>query len=147
MMNNNSNLELANSRSRAFAFMIDDLIVTLILFIAFWDKIVSAVNTSNPENVAYLIQVELLMPLIFLKIIYQTFFVWYYGATIGKFVTKIRVIDVNNFGRVSLLSSFLRAGGRIISEMFFYLGFAIAFFTEGKRTFHDYSGRTLVVNA
>ena len=82
-----------------------------------------------------------------LKVIYQTFFVWYYGATIGKIVVKIRVIDANKWGRVSIISSFLRAVGRIFSEMFFYIGFLIGFFNNGRKTFHDITGRTLVVNA
>ena len=87
------------------------------------------------------------MPFIVLKVVYHTFFVWYFGATIGKIVAKIRVIDVNSWDRVSLFSSFLRAVGRIFSEMFFYVGFLIGFFNEGRKTFHDITGRTLVVNA
>ena len=95
----------------------------------------------------YLVKVDLVMPLIILKVVYQTFFVWYYGATIGKIITKIRVIDVNSWDRVSLFSSFLRSGGRIFSEMFFYVGFLIGFFNDGRKTFHDITGKTLVVNA
>jgi uncharacterized RDD family membrane protein YckC len=31
--------------------------------------------------------------------------------------------------------------------MFFYIGFIFAFFNDGRQTFHDKIGRTLVVNA
>lgn len=145
MQSNNEDLQLASMRSRAFAFVIDDLLVTFIVLVIFWENIVAA--QDNMDAMMYLVKVDLVMPLIILKVVYQTLFVWYYGATIGKIITKIRVIDVNSWGRVSLFSSFLRSGGRIFSEMFFYVGFLIGFFNDGRKTFHDITGKTLVVNA
>ena len=145
MQNNSSNLQLASMRSRALAYLIDDLLVTIIIMMIFWESI-SAVS-EDMDAMMYLLKTELVTPLIILKILYHTFFVWYFGATIGKIVVKIRVIDANSWGRVSMFSSFLRAVGRIFSELFFYFGFLIGFFNEGRKTFHDITGRTLVVNA
>lgn len=145
MQENSSDLQLASMRSRAMAFVIDDLIVTVIIMIIFWENIMAVSHDMNA--MMYLMKTDLVMPLIFLKIIYHTVFVWYYGATIGKIVAKIRVIDANHWGRVSFLSSLLRAVGRIFSEMFFYVGFLIGFFNQGRKTFHDITGKTLVVNA
>lgn len=145
MQNNSTNLQLASMRSRAFAYVIDDLLVTLIIMMIFWESILAV--SQDMDAMMYLMKTELALPLIMLKVIYHTFFVWYYGATIGKIVAKIRVIDVNNWGRVSMLSSFLRAVGRIFSEMFFYFGFLVGFFNDGRKTFHDIVGKTLVVNA
>lgn len=145
MQNNSDNLQLASMRSRALAYVIDDLLVTIIIIMIFWESI-SALS-HDMDAMTYLLKAELVTPLIFLKVIYHTFFVWYYGATVGKIVVKIRVIDANEWGRVSMFSSFLRAVGRIFSEMFFYVGFLIGFFNDGRRTFHDFTGKTLVVNA
>jgi uncharacterized RDD family membrane protein YckC len=144
MKDNSNNLQLASMRSRAFAFVIDDLLVTAIIMIIFWESIVAL--SSDMEAMMFLMKTDLVMPLIALKVIYHTFFVWYYGATVGKIIAKIRVIDVNSWGKVSLFSSFLRSIGRIFSEMFFYAGFLIGFFNEGRKTFHDIIGKTLVVN-
>jgi uncharacterized RDD family membrane protein YckC len=144
MQNNTNNLQLASMRSRAFAYVIDDLLVTLIIMIIFWENIYAVSN--DPDALMYLMKAELVMPLIVLKVIYHTFFVWNYGATIGKIVAKIRVIDASHWGRVTIFSSFLRAVGRIFSEMFFYVGFLIGFFNDGRKTFHDITGKTLVVN-
>lgn len=141
----NSDLQLASLRSRAFSYVIDDLIITFIILLIFWEKI--ALATTDPSAMMYLLKSDLVMPLILLKVAYHTLFVWYYGATVGKIVTKIRVIDANHWGRVSFFGSFLRAVGRIFSEMFFYVGFVIAFFNDGRKTFHDITGKTLVVNA
>jgi uncharacterized RDD family membrane protein YckC len=145
MQNNSTDLQLASLRSRALAFVIDDLLVTVIVMAIFWENIFAA--SQDMDAMMVLMETQLAIPLIVLKIIYQAFFVWYYGATIGKIITKIRVIDVNHWGRVSLFSSLLRATGRIFSEMFFYVGFLIGFFNDGRKTFHDIVGRTLVVNA
>lgn len=145
MQNNSDNLQLASMRSRALAYVIDDFLVTIIIMMIFWEDIISV--SHDMDALMYLLKAELAFPLIMLKVIYQTFFVWYYGATIGKIVVKIRVIDANEWGRVSIFSSFLRAVGRIFSEMFFYIGFLIGFFNDGRKTFHDITGRTLVVNA
>ena len=144
MKDNSNNLQLASMRSRAFAFVIDDLLVTAIIMIIFWESIVAL--SSDMEAMMFLMKTDLVMPLIALKVIYHTFFVWYYGATVGKIIAKIRVIDVNSWGKVSLFSSFLRSIGRIFSEMFFYAGFLIGFFNVGRKTFHDITGKTLVVN-
>ena len=142
---NINTLQLASMRSRAVAYMIDDFLVTIIVMIAFWQNIVTLSN--DPDAMMEFIKNDLVLPLIILKIIYQTFFVWYYGATIGKIVAKIRVIDANELSRVSVFNSFLRAVGRIVSEMFFYIGFIIGFLNNGRKTFHDITGKTLVVNA
>ncbi len=140
---NNTDLQLASMISRAMAFIIDDFLITFLVLIVFWDSVAAS---ANDATIVLAIMNQFLLPILFIKFIYQSFFVWYYGATIGKIIVKIRVIDYNNLGRVSLLSSMLRSIGRIFSEMFFYIGFLIGFFNDGRQTFHDKFGRTLVVN-
>ena len=137
------NLELASMKSRMKAFVIDDLSITLIVLIIIWDKI-SAVNGDIMS--AMLIMNEAFVQILVLKFLYQTFFIWYYGATLGKFVAKIKIIDFDNFGRVSLVNAALRSCGRLISEALFYIGFLLAYYTDSKQTFHDKFGKTLVVN-
>ena len=143
-MNNTDNLELATIRSRTLAFVIDDFLITFIVIAMYWGTI-----SSTGDDLVTLLAImnEFVWQVLFLKFIYQTFFVWYYGATIGKIVTKIRVIDYNHFGRVSIVTAMTRSVLRILSEMFFYIGFIFAFFNDGRQTFHDKIGRTLVVNA
>lgn len=141
---NQDDLELASMKSRTTAFIIDDLSITLLVAIMLWDTISKAggdfIAIMSIMNAAF-------FQIVFIKFIYQTFFVWYYGATIGKLVVKIRVIDFDDFGKVTLINSAVRSAGRIISEMLFYIGFIIAFFTDSRQTFHDKFGKTLVVNA
>ena len=139
-----SNLQLSSIKSRIKAFIIDDLSITLLVLLILWDKIEIAngdlIVITTIMNAAF-------FQIIIIKFIYQTFFIWYYGATIGKYLAKIRVIDFNNYGKVSLVNSAIRSSGRIVSEAVFYIGFLVANYTESKQTFHDKIGKTLAVDA
>jgi len=141
---NTDNLELASTKSRIRAFVIDDLAITFIVMIMMWEQIS---NSGGDFQTILILINSAFVQVITLKFIYQTFFIWYYGATIGKMISKIKVIDFDNYERVSLQNAVLRSMGRILSEMVFYIGFIIAFYTDSKQTFHDKVGKTLVVNA
>ena len=138
-----SKLQLASIKQRIKAFIIDDLAITFIVMIMMWEQI--SVSHGDFLTVLTLLN-NAFVQIIILKFVYQTFFIWYYGATLGKMVSKIRVIDFEHLGKVSLLNAILRSMGRILSEMVFYIGFFVAFYTNSKQTFHDKMGKTLVVN-
>ena len=140
---NTDNLNLASIKSRIKAFIIDDLSITLIVLVILWDQ----VSASNGDlMVTMLIMNEAFVQIIMLKFIYQSFFIWYYGATIGKFIAKIRVIDFDSYGKVSFVNSCIRSACRILSESLFYLGFFLAYFGDSKQTFQDKLGKTLVID-
>ncbi len=135
-------LELASIKKRALAFFIDELLLSFLFLVIIYDK-VTAVQTSDAL-------VELINSFTFeyllLKVIYQTFFVYQYGATLGKIAMKIQVVDKQEFQRPIFASALNRGVFRIISEMLFYLGFIWAFYRKDRATWHDLSARTLVVN-
>lgn len=139
-----NNLELANSRSRIKAFVIDDLLITFITLIMLWDQVQ---NTSGDFMSVMMVLNGAFIQVVLLKFLYQTFFIWYYGATLGKMAAKIKVIDFNQFSRVRFDQALLRSAIRIVSESIFYLGFVLFFYTDSKQTLHDKVAKTLVVNA
>ena len=136
-------LTLANIKKRAMAFFIDEMLLSLLLIIALWDSF------SSAKTVEAMIQVtnSFVLEYMFMKIVYQAFFVMQYGATIGKIVMKIRVIDIQNLSNPNVLVALNRAIFRIISEMLFYLGFLWGMLDPNRQTWHDKTARTLVVNA
>jgi len=85
--------------------------------------------------------------IVLLKVLYQTFFVWQYGATLGKMAVKIKVVDEKSFDNLNLQYSFLRAVVRIVSESLFYLGFVWGILSPTKQTWHDKAAKSLVINA
>jgi uncharacterized RDD family membrane protein YckC len=141
---NIENLKLATTKKRIQAFVIDDLAITFIVTLIMWDTILQ--NGSDILSVLSIIN-NAFIQIVILKFLYQTIFIWYYGATLGKILIKIKVIDFDNFENVSFINSALRSFGRIISESIFYLGFISAFYLNSKQTLHDKIGRTLVVDA
>ena len=140
--NNNidtNSLELATTRTRTTAFIIDDLLITLVAVIMLWDQI----SASGGEFINILtIMNQAFIQIIFMKVIYQTYFIWYYGATIGKTIMKLKVIDFNHLGRVTFIQALIRSMGRIISESFFYICFLMSFYTESRQKHHDKIGKT-----
>ncbi len=136
-------LSLADIKKRAMAFFIDEMLLSLLLIFALWDSF------SSAKTVEAMIQVtnSFVLEYMFMKIIYQAFFVMQYGATIGKIAMKIRVVDIQNLSNPNVLVALNRAIFRVISEMLFYLGFLWGMMDPNRQSWHDKTARTLVVNA
>jgi uncharacterized RDD family membrane protein YckC len=137
------NLTLADTKKRSMAFVIDEVLLSLLLILALYDSFASATNMEEIIQVTNLFALEYMT----LKIFYQAFFVMKYGASIGKIVMKIRVIEIKTLDNPNVISALNRAIFRIISEMFFYLGFLWGMLDPAKQSWHDKTARTLVVDA
>jgi len=137
------NLTLASIQKRAVAFFIDELLLSFLLIIAMSDAFT---NAKTVEDIIILTN-SYMMQYILMKIVYQTFFVMQYGATLGKLAMKIRVIEIATLANPSFGVSLNRAIFRIISEMLFYIGFAWGMMDPARQTWHDKTAKTLVVNA
>lgn len=136
-------LHLASIQKRAVAFLIDELLLSALLMIILWEGFSSAETLEEMVALtnAYVLEY------IGMKILYQTVFVMLYGATIGKIVMKIRIVEIATLANPSFMSAFNRAVFRIISEMIFYLGFIWAMLDASRQAWHDKTARTLVVDA
>jgi len=135
-------LTIAGSSKRIKAYAIDELLISMIVIAAFWD---SLAHEDNIETVIQTIN-SLFWVVLGLKVIYQTLFVYLYGATIGKIVTRCMVVGYDDFSKPTLAASFMRANGRVVSEMIFYIGFIWAFLNEERQTWHDKLAKTLVLD-
>ena len=148
---------IASTQKRMVSFMIDDFVVAVFLFIIFYTPIMEIAShipiVLTPEALeGFKVEMNLfssqnLIVILLLKVLYHTFFVWQNGMTLGKYIMKIRVLEMNSDITPSLQKSLLRAVLRIVSEVFFYLGFILAFFMPLKQTFHDKLSSCVVVNA
>lgn len=136
-------LTLSSIRQRAAAFGIDELLLSVIMVVILWDAIARA------DTIEAMIAVtnSFLLEYMAIKIIYHTFFTMQYGASIGKIVMKIRVIEITTLSNPGFLSSFNRSVFRVVSELLFYLGFVWAMLDPYRRSWHDRTARTLVINA
>ncbi|KFN40296.1 MAG: RDD domain-containing protein [Sulfuricurvum sp. MLSB] len=136
-------LELASLRQRAAAFGIDELLLSVLMFIILWDTITGAETIE--ETIA--VTNSFLLEFMAIKIVYHTFFTMQYGASLGKIVMKIRVVELATLSNPGFLSAFNRSVFRVVSELVFYLGFVWAMLDPYRRGWHDRTARTLVINA
>lgn len=135
-------MTLAPNKKRAAAFFIDEILLSFLLLIALWESFSQAQNTEEIINLTNSFVLEYMA----VKIIYQAFFVMQYGASIGKIIMKIRVIEVKTLDNPNVIASLNRAIFRVLSEMFFYLGFLWGMLDPSRQAWHDKTAKTLVVN-
>ncbi len=140
---NQEQLTLAPIAKRFIAFVIDNFLISIIFVIIIWNHFVKATTTQEMINVTD----SFILEYFALKIIYQTIFVYIYGASIGKIIMKIRIIEIKTLQKPSFLSSLNRAVFRIISEIIFYLGFLWGVLNPTRQTWHDTTAKTLVIDA
>jgi uncharacterized RDD family membrane protein YckC len=144
-------LSIASSQKRITSFVIDDIVISVFFIIIFYDQFaqvfanITVVDETALEGVNAFITQNLLVVLS-IKLIYHTVLVWQNGMTLGKYLMKIQVIDLETGETPSFQKAFLRASVRIPSEVLFYLGFLMAFFVPLRQTLHDKLSNCVVVN-
>jgi uncharacterized RDD family membrane protein YckC len=87
-----------------------------------------------------------------LGLVHETVGVWRFGRTVGKWITRTRVVHVESLGAVSLSSAFIRslvpAAFGVIPGIGMVLGMGVylwAFFDPRRQGIHDKAAGTLVV--
>ncbi|WP_456404320.1 RDD family protein [Hydrogenimonas sp.] len=136
-------VELAPIGRRAVAYAIDDLLISMIFVVLLWDPISRA---QSAEQIAAIVNSAWLW-MAMTQILYHTWFVWQYGASLGKIAMRMQVVEAATLTRPRLFVAFNRAVFRIISGMVFYLGFIWALFDPMRQAWHDKTASTLVVDA
>ena len=150
-MSDSLSLPIASIQKRITSFVIDDIVITLFFIIIFYDQFsavfsnITVVDEAALESINTFIAQNLLVVLS-IKLIYHTVLVWQNGMTLGKYLMKIKVIDLETGNTPSFQKAFLRASVRIPSEVLFYLGFLMAFFVPLRQTLHDKLSNCVVVN-
>ncbi len=90
--------------------------------------------------------IGLLFDLIFLLVYtaYSTLFLGKFGATPGKMVLKLTVVDVSG-GKIGYGRALARSGAEILSFIACLVGYIIAAFDDQKRALHDHMCNTRVI--
>jgi uncharacterized RDD family membrane protein YckC len=89
---------------------------------------------------------NVLFQLIFLvaRAVYSALFLGKFGATPGKMVFKLAVVDANG-GKIGYGRAFGRSCAEILSQLICAIGYIIAAFDDQKRTLHDHICNTRVI--
>ena len=146
-----ASLPIASTQKRIVSFVIDDLVVSLFFIIIFYPQFsavfasVTEVNEVTLQNINAFISQNILV-IFAIKILYHAVLVWQNGMTLGKYLMKIKVIDLQTGQTPNFSKALLRASIRIPSEALFYVGFILAFFLPLKQTLHDKLSTCVVVD-
>jgi uncharacterized RDD family membrane protein YckC len=128
---------------RVYAYTIDELLVSLIIFAAFFNQFVAV---SGDIMAIISLTNSMILYFIILKTAYHTIFIHLYGKTIGKMMARIRAIDIYTLDNPSWKDSFIRAIIRNFDEMFFYLGMLYALTNPLTQTIHDKFSKVVVID-
>jgi uncharacterized RDD family membrane protein YckC len=134
-------LKKASLIKRFVSMTIDDLLISFLIIIAFYDSFVQAKTFSQMLNLTN----SLFLYITIAYTLYHWIFVALYGKTIGKMVTKTKVIDADTLQTPGWGRAFIRSVVRNFDEMFFYLGMFYAVFDPLNRAIHDIAGNCVVV--
>lgn len=96
---------------------------------------------SQPE---FSLQWELLFEF---SVLIVTLLFWekYKGATPGKKILKIKIVDALTFEDITNKQAITRSFGYIVSSIPFFLGFFLILFRRDKRALHDILAHTVVI--
>ncbi len=136
--------QLASTWKRSWAFAIDQLLLSLLLTVILSSYLRPEMGFDDITALTQRFMWEYAL----LCIAYQTLFTLIYGASLGKIVMKIRIVELAYpQGNPQFWCALNRAVFRVVSETVLYLGFVWAFFDPLRRSWHDLSARTLVIDA
>jgi len=134
---------LATIGRRSVAFVIDDFIASIFFIVIFYEQIASYTDMLSMMS---FIQQNIWV-LMAIKVIYHTFFVATNGATLGKYIVKIKVVNEESGELLSWSMAFVRALVRTAGEMLFYITFIFSFGDPKRQALHDKLAKSVVVNA
>lgn len=121
--------------TRLAAFIIDQIIITILLFIIIFTLTLAGFKTDTLGNILYYT----------ISIVYGSVFIWKYGATLGKKWLKLRVVNTS-YQSVSLGKAILRESvGKFISSLVFSYGYLASLVDKQRQTWHDKIAKTYVV--
>jgi len=132
----------ASITKRSISFLIDDIVVSILFTIIFYEQINSL---TTPQMMLTFIE-QYFGVLLLLKVLYHTFLISYSGATLGKYIVKIKAVDENSGKLLNWKMALLRAIVREIGEVFFYFTFIFAFFDKKNQTLHDKVSKCVVID-
>ncbi|MEO6034779.1 MAG: RDD family protein [Verrucomicrobiota bacterium] len=132
---------------RVAAKILDSLILMVPIFIIaiVWGYSMARSRGQTEANAsAMIIQAVLQIGFLGVSILYQTYFLGKYGATLGKMAVKLRVVTPEG-QKISYGRAFGRGFADMLSGIICYIGYIMVAFDDEKRGLHDRICNTRVI--
>ncbi len=136
-------IRIAPDQRRILAFVIDECVIGLIIFMGFYEQIAQLNGDAN--KIAALLSSAFIYISV-LKIAYHSVFTAIYGASVGKILCKIKIIKLDTLDKPEPLEAVTRSILRIIAEILLYIPMLIAFADPFRRAVHDMIAKSVVID-
>jgi len=123
---------------RTFATVIDSVLMILLIL-----SLVMMLGLGETEKIFGPMNIVLNLSLIATTIVFWIF----KGATPGKMITKIKMVDAKTGDSLTASQSVIRYLGYVISTLPFMLGFFWIAFDKNKQGWHDKIAGTVVIKS
>lgn len=134
----------ATFAERVLAFFLDQIIIATVIYLFFWLAGFLFKGALKLEILSA--HREFQLSLNALYFVYNIFFIYKFGATFGKKLVGIKVIDTN-LKILTLPQVILRETvGKIFSAALFFSGFFNIIIDSHKQAWHDWLAKTYVIN-
>lgn len=142
---NSSGLNYAGFWIRAGAWILDAIILGLAISLPVFFVVFLVASASKDSTLLPIINLFVQLVAIVARFAYFIFFVGKYGATPGKMICRLKIVDASGaaigYGRATG-----RVFAQILSGMICGIGYIMAGFDEEKRALHDRICNTRVVH-
>lgn len=136
-------LTLAPNNKRILAFVIDSILISFVIFLAFLQQISSvgedsmAIRDMATSMASYVA---------IITVLYHSIFTYVYGASIGKIFCKIKIVKVITLDKPNILDSIIRSIFRVMGEWLIYIPLLLIFADKYRRALHDIIVKTIVID-
>ncbi|NQT92248.1 MAG: RDD family protein [Lentisphaerae bacterium] len=140
-------MNFASFGLRAGAKIIDWIILSSVsMLLSFVVGAISVATAEGSPEIAFAIQMVLMVIQTAIGIAYTVFFLGRFGATPGKMACKIKVVRSDG-SPITYGRAFSRYWGELLSGIILYIGYFMAAFDDEKRTLHDRICDTRVITS
>lgn len=130
------NKKFAGIRLRLLAAYVDGMILALPITFLLWYAGISVSIPISVQRLFLLLTIWILF-FVIINLLHEIFFTHYFGGTVGKLLTGLKVIDENG-NKLTLKRSFFRhTVGYQFSAILFGLGFLAIIKDPQKQAWHD----------
>lgn len=141
------NLSIAPMQKRAFAWLLDSILISIVFMLIYSDDFAKiSANATNYDALILFIQLKT-WQISLLKIIYDSVFIYLYGASLGKMAFKIRTISIDLVDNPTLFNSIIRAVSKFLGESIFFITYFFAFADKFNLALHDRIAKSIVISS
>ncbi len=115
---------------------------------AYQQNLIYAMNGDAQAALSHQVQTSFSWEMVFeISVLVVTIIFWrrWRGATPGKKLVKIKIVDAKTFGSITNVQAITRSLGYIVSILPFLFGFFMIAFRKDKRALHDLLAGTVVI--